>query len=79
MRKLIKEYMLRALKNISPTDASNVSRMITTGFCDDEVVNEAIELSKAIMKGTVKEPYVVQMLPVLLDYIKEQRPEALED
>lgn len=79
MRKLIKEYMLRALKNTRPVDMFNVSRIMTAGFCDDEVINEAIDLSKAIMKGTVKEPYVVQMLPVLLDYIKEQRPEALED
>lgn len=85
MKDMIKEYVLSVLKKvqykpitgIQSVEVSNVSKMLMD-IDDEEVVDEALNLSKAIVEGTVQEGYVKQMLPSLIEYIKEKRPEALE-
>ena len=55
----------------------NVEKLLRYVF-NEEITNEVIALTEAIMSGRVKDPSVVQMLPELLKYIEKAKPGAEE-
>lgn len=79
----VKEYVLGVLKaaqntedletpSVDAFEVYNVGKILGD-LDDEEVIDEAINLSRVIMDGAVKEGYVKQMLPSLIEYIKREK------